>query len=134
MESKSTSPPTLPKLNTNVTQGEGLAVDNASEHAKQAPSTKLVDYFLEHVTFYRIHLAAFTIVPLVTAAIFYASHGRFPVTFIDSLFVCYSAMTVTGLATINLSTITPWQQVLLYFLMAIVSKGPINSFGRLQLQ
>ncbi|KAJ2931924.1 hypothetical protein H1R20_g5183, partial [Candolleomyces eurysporus] len=118
MERKYTSMPTLPKLNTNVPQNEALA-DSALENTKQAPSTKLLDYFLEHVTFYRIHLAAFILIPLVTSGVFYASNGRFHISFIDSLFICYSSMTVTGLSTINLSTLTPWQQVILYFLMTI---------------
>ncbi|KAJ7079638.1 potassium transporter [Mycena belliarum] len=72
-----------------------------------------------HGTFYRLHFTAFTIVPLVAAAVFYGCNGRIHISFLDSLFVCYSAMTVTGLATINLSTTTAWQQVILYILMTI---------------
>ncbi|KAJ6490216.1 potassium transporter [Mycena vitilis] len=72
-----------------------------------------------HGTFYRLHLTAFTIIPLIAAGIFYGCNGQFRVSFLDSLFMCYSAMTVTGLTTINLSTITPWQQVILYILMLI---------------
>ncbi|KAF7373247.1 Potassium transporter [Mycena sanguinolenta] len=70
-----------------------------------------------HGTFYRFHMTAFTIVPLLAAGIFYGCNGQFHVSFLDSLFVCYSAMTVTGLTTINLSTTTPWQQAILYILM-----------------
>ncbi|KAJ7468718.1 potassium transporter [Mycena latifolia] len=81
--------------------------------------TTISDLIWKHGTFYRIHFTAFTIIPLIAAAIFYGCNGRFHVSFLDSLFVCYSAMTVTGLSTINLSTITPWQQVILYILMAI---------------
>ncbi|KAJ6542799.1 potassium transporter [Mycena capillaripes] len=77
------------------------------------------DIFWTHGTFYRLHLTAFTIIPLIAAGIFYGCNGRFHVSFLDSLFVCYSAMTVTGLSTINLSTTTPWQQVILYVLMLI---------------
>lgn len=122
MEKKYSSMPALPKLNTNVTAGDAL-IDSAAEQPKVAPSRTLVDFFLEHVTFYRIHLAAFTIIPLVTSGIFYACNGRFRISYIDSLFICYSSMTVTGLSTINLSTLTPWQQAILYFLMAIVSES-----------
>ena len=39
--------------------------------------------------------------------------------YIDALFVCYSALTVTGLSTINLSTCTAFQQAILFFLMCI---------------
>lgn len=45
--------------------------------------------------------------------------GEYPVAYIDALFLTYSAMTVTGLSTVNLSTITPFQQFLLFFLMLI---------------
>ncbi|KAJ8690660.1 hypothetical protein PTI98_012069 [Pleurotus ostreatus] len=73
----------------------------------------------KEATFFRVHLLAFAIVPLVFSGIFYACNGRFPVSYLDSLFLCYSAMTVTGLSTINLSTTTAMQQALLFFLMMI---------------
>ncbi len=73
------------------------------------------------LTFYRIHLVAFVFIPLVSSGIFYGCNGRFHISFLDSLFLCYSAMTVTGLSTVNLSTLTAWQQVMLFLLMMIVS-------------
>lgn len=72
----------------------------------------------QHLNFYRIHLLVFTFTPLIFAGIFYASSTN-PIAFIDCLFLCVSAMTVTGLATINVSTSTAWQQAILFFLMAI---------------
>ena len=39
--------------------------------------------------------------------------------FIDALFLCYSALTVTGLSTVNLSTLTAFQQAILFVLMGI---------------
>lgn len=93
----------------------------------EAPSlsrrTRLLDHLLEQVTFFRVHLFAFTFIPLIFSGIFYASNGRYHVNFVDALFLCYSAMTVTGLSTVDLSTITGWQQAILYFLMTIV--GPM---------
>ncbi|KAG7087410.1 hypothetical protein E1B28_013378 [Marasmius oreades] len=86
------------------------------------PPTKLQrasQYIQKEATFFRVHLLAFTFIPLIVSGIFYASNGRFPVSYLDSLFLCYSAMTVTGLSTVNLSTVTPWQQVMLYILMLI---------------
>ncbi|PBK92420.1 TrkH-domain-containing protein [Armillaria gallica] len=71
------------------------------------------------LTFYRIHLVAFVFIPLVSSGIFYGCNGRFHISFLDSLFLCYSAMTVTGLSTVNLSTLTAWQQVMLFLLMMI---------------
>ena len=41
------------------------------------------------------------------------------IAFIDALFLCYSALTVTGLATVNLSTLTVFQQVILLVLMVV---------------
>jgi hypothetical protein len=60
-------------------------------------------------------------VPLIFSGIFYASNGRFHIQFTDTLFLCYSAMTDTGLSTVNLSTLTVWQQVILFLLMMLVS-------------
>jgi len=39
--------------------------------------------------------------------------------YIDCLFLCYSASTVTGLSTVNLSTCTGFQQALLFIQMAL---------------
>ncbi|KAJ6615355.1 cation transport protein-domain-containing protein [Mycena sp. CBHHK59/15] len=79
--------------------------------------SRISDFVWTHGTFYRAHVTAFTIIPLISAGVFYACNGQYHVSFVDSLFVCYSAMTVTGLSTINLSTVTAWQQVILYLLM-----------------
>ncbi|CAA7262705.1 unnamed protein product [Cyclocybe aegerita] len=91
--------------------------------AGQAQPTTLwgraIKYIKDEATFFRIHLAAFTFIPLIFSGIFYASNGRYHISYLDSLFLCYSAMTVTGLSTVNLSTLTTWQQVILYFLMSI---------------
>ncbi|KAL7423539.1 hypothetical protein Q5752_001119 [Cryptotrichosporon argae] len=81
------------------------------------------------LNFYKIHLAAFTFIPLVFGTFFYAANGSASgnansgdvgiqkVAFIDSLFCTYSAMTVTGLVTVNLSATHPFQQFLLFALM-----------------
>ncbi|KAF7309853.1 Potassium transporter [Mycena indigotica] len=75
------------------------------------------DFVWKHGTFFRIHATVFTIVPLIAAGVFYGCNGRYHVPFIDCLFLCYSAMTVTGLSTVNLSTTTAWQQTILFLLM-----------------
>lgn len=71
------------------------------------------------LNFYRIHVLVFVFTPLIAAAIFYASNGDVHIPFIDCLFVCVSAMTVTGLVTYNISTSTPWQQAILFILMLL---------------
>ncbi|KAF5377172.1 hypothetical protein D9615_006433 [Tricholomella constricta] len=91
--------------------------------SQQAPTFKgrlgeAWNWVYEQSTFFRLHLSAFTLIPLITSGIFYACNGRYHIPYIDCLFLCYSAMTGTGLATRNLSTLTPFQQVLLWLLMA----------------
>jgi len=93
--------------------------DNRS--SGQTMFSRITHFITQEATFFRIHLAAFTFIPVIFSCIFYASNGRFHVSFLDSMFLCYSAMTVTGLSTVNLSTITGWQQAILYILMTIVS-------------
>jgi potassium uptake Trk family protein len=75
-------------------------------------------FLAREANFYRIHVIVFTLTPLIFSGIFYASNSVY-VAYIDCLFLCVSAMTVTGLTTINISIITPWQQAILYFLMTI---------------
>lgn len=67
--------------------------------------------------FYRIHLTFFTFHPLIWSAIFWGANGEFPVSYVDALFLCFSAQTVTGLSTVNLSTVTGFQQFILFWLM-----------------
>ncbi|KAK0186193.1 potassium transporter [Armillaria mellea] len=69
------------------------------------------------LTFYRIHFTAFVFIPLLFSGIFYAFNGEFHINYLDSLFLCYSAMSLTGLSTVNLSTLSLSQQVMLYLLM-----------------
>ncbi|KAK7029888.1 potassium transporter [Favolaschia claudopus] len=91
----------------------------ATPNPRKGIFTSISDFIWKHGTFYRLHLSFFTIVPLIASGIFYGCNGRFHVSYLDSLFICYSAMTVTGLSVINLSTTTPWQQALLYILMIL---------------
>ena len=58
---------------------------------------------------------------LFFSVIFYLSNGRYKISYIDSLFNCVSAMAVCGLATVDLSSLTPWQQVILFMQMCIGS-------------
>lgn len=97
---------------------------------------RISEFIERESTFFRIHVISFTVLPLVFAAIFYASNTRFHVPFIDAMFLCYSAMTVTGeyllvsdpnnveshpgLSTVNLSAVTSWQQIILFILMGVV--------------
>ncbi|WWC60631.1 uncharacterized protein I303_103205 [Kwoniella dejecticola CBS 10117] len=74
-----------------------------------------------HLNFFRLHVLIFTFTPIVFACIFYGANGhasgnangtelgRHKVTFLDSLFVCFSAITTCGLVPINISALHPFQ-------------------------
>lgn len=81
------------------------------------PTYGLVDRL--HLNFFRIHVLWFIINPIFWSIIFYVSSGQYPVSYIDSLFLCTSAHTVTGLSTVNLSTLTGFQQAILFYLMCV---------------
>ena len=59
--------------------------------------------------------------PLISAAIFHACNTQFEIDYIDALFVCVSSMTVTGLSTLNLSTLSGFQQAIVFMHMFIGS-------------
>lgn len=62
-----------------------------------------------------------TFTPLIFSGILYACNGRYHIAYIDCLFLCVTSMTVCGLATVNLSTLTPFQQFLLFAQMCLGS-------------
>ncbi|PIL33508.1 transporter [Ganoderma sinense ZZ0214-1] len=78
-------------------------------------------YVLKHLNFYRIHLLFFTFTPLICSGILYAANTDFHVSYVDCLFNCVSAMTVCGLATVDLSGLTGFQQALLFIQMCMGS-------------
>lgn len=97
--------------------GSAAAARAEEEAARQPFFTKLTKLFLGSLNFYRIHMLAFILIPFAFSGIFYAVNTVNHVAYIDCLFVCVSAMTVTGLATINLSELNGGQQAILFFLM-----------------
>lgn len=56
------------------------------------------------------------LVPLFGSVVLWASNGEFPVKFIDALFICISGATGTGLQTVDLSSLTPFQRSVLALL------------------
>ncbi|KAI7938640.1 hypothetical protein MJO28_014219 [Puccinia striiformis f. sp. tritici] len=81
------------------------------------------------LNFYRCHLLAFMFIPFFFAIVFYLAHSSDQSeqpAFIDCLFMCHSAMTMTGLNTILLASLTRFQQALLYILMSIGSTTMIS--------
>jgi hypothetical protein len=70
--------------------------------------------------FYRIHLLYFIITIVITAAVFHgANTDGYRVTYSDSLTLCASAMTNTGLNPVNLNSLNVFQQSILFVLMAL---------------
>ncbi|KAI5982486.1 cation transport protein-domain-containing protein [Pisolithus albus] len=82
----------------------------------------------ENLNFFRVHLLFFTFTPLVASAVLYASNGKYPISYVDALFNSVSAMTVCGLSTVNLSSLTPWQQVILFLQMCFGSPVLVSWF------
>ncbi|KAK7036416.1 hypothetical protein VNI00_011613 [Paramarasmius palmivorus] len=82
-------------------------------------STRPWRFIKKHLNFYRVHILFFTFTPLFFSAIFYASNGQTHISYIDALFNCVSAIAVCGLATVDLSSLTPWQQVILFIQMCL---------------
>jgi len=78
--------------------------------------------WLPPVNYITIHYAYFISVTVASSLIFWGSSRPFgSVDYVDSLFLVTSALTTTGLATRNLSEMTTWQQVQLWFLLMIGS-------------
>ncbi|GHJ86990.1 hypothetical protein NliqN6_3392 [Naganishia liquefaciens] len=71
------------------------------------------------LNFYRVHMLYFIITPLIISGIFYGANTEYQIDYVDCLFLCVSAMTVTGLATNNLSQLNGYQQSLLFVQMVM---------------
>ncbi|WVQ97343.1 hypothetical protein IAU59_004454 [Kwoniella sp. CBS 9459] len=92
-----------------------------SHLALPSRATKVKTVVLSSLNFYRVHLITFTVIPLIMSAIMYGCNTQYHIHYIDCLFCCMSAMTVTGLATINLSTLSAVQQAIIFVQMIIGS-------------
>ncbi|KAL7414479.1 cation transport protein-domain-containing protein [Mrakia frigida] len=101
------------------TDANASSLEGEAQFDSSSPSPTLFHRLEQHLNFFRIHLIAFTIIPLFFSGIFYGANGQFRIEYIDSLFLCFSAMTVTGLTTVNLSTLTGLQQAILFCLMIL---------------
>ncbi|KDQ50869.1 hypothetical protein JAAARDRAFT_141256 [Jaapia argillacea MUCL 33604] len=93
--------------------------------ARAIKQSGVLGYLKSHLNFFRVHILFYTFTPLMFSGILYASNGRYPMTYIDALFNSVSAMTVCGLATVDLSGLTGWQQALLFIQMCLGS--PVSS-------
>ncbi|KDQ20082.1 hypothetical protein BOTBODRAFT_125633 [Botryobasidium botryosum FD-172 SS1] len=87
---------------------------------------RLWHYTYHSLNFYRIHIIFFCVTPLIFSAIFYASNGETHIKYIDALYNSVSAMTVCGLATVDLSSLTGWQQTILFIQMCLGSPVAVS--------
>ncbi|GAB1725129.1 hypothetical protein NU195Hw_g6849t1 [Hortaea werneckii] len=84
--------------------------------------------------FYRCHLAYFVVTILITSFVFHASNtsrehgnGGQKIRYVDSLFLTASAMTATGLNTVDLNVPTTYQQSILFVLMILGDLSTISA-------
>ncbi|CAI5463507.1 unnamed protein product [Closterium sp. Yama58-4] len=110
-----------------------VSTSNQPEHPENSPglwhrfkhvnSRSFLAWLRPQITFYRIHFLSFVIVDLIAALIMIAtpagSLGK--ISFIDALFNCTSALTVTGLASVRMNVFSTFDQVLLLLLMMVGS-------------
>lgn len=88
------------------------------------------------LNFYRLHMLYFIVVILVSSIIFYGeglANGSTEVNgtklrYIDALFLCCSAMTTTGLNTVNVGSLTSFQQAMLCVLLLIGNVVFVSTF------
>ena len=96
--------------------------DFAAQHPRLAGSARRLRNFLPPLNFITIHYAYFLAVTLVSSLIFWGSSDPgFSISYTDSLFLVVSAMTESGLNTVNLSQMTTWQQIILFLLIVFGS-------------
>ncbi|KAB5584765.1 cation transport protein-domain-containing protein [Coniochaeta sp. 2T2.1] len=92
--------------------------DFVDNHPRAAERLTKLRAILPPLNFITLHYAYFTVVPLIASVIFWgSSHPARSISYVDSLFLVVSAMTEAGLNTVNLSTMTTWQQVILFLLI-----------------
>lgn len=83
---------------------------------------------LLELNFYRVHIIYFLVTIVLSSIIMYGSgingnsgdaEASFKLRYIDAIFLCASAMTNTGLNTVNLNDLTGFQQSILFVLILI---------------
>lgn len=95
--------------------------DFVDDHPRAAGIVSIRKY-LPPSNFITIHYAYFIVVCLISSVIFWGSSDpAFSISYVDSLFIVISAMTEAGLNTVNLSTLTTWQQTMLFLLIMLGS-------------
>ncbi|EPE04669.1 impb mucb samb family protein [Ophiostoma piceae UAMH 11346] len=94
----------------------------AARHPRLTAVAGVARSLLPPLDFITIHYAYFIVTPLVFSLIFWGSSTpALSISYTDSLFLVVSAMTESGLNTVNLSQMTTWQQAILFLLIILGS-------------
>ncbi|KAI6350620.1 hypothetical protein MCOR25_010533 [Pyricularia grisea] len=104
--------------------------NHSKDRFTSAASRGQLRRLLPSITFVAVHYGYFVGVCLVSSLVFWASSGPGSkdgatagrpgsVPYVDSLYLVVSAMTETGLNTVNLSQLNTWQQTILFLLIVI---------------
>jgi len=100
-----------------------------ANHAKMRRIIETVKPYVPPVNFITLHYAYFISMTLLGSLIFWgASHPAKSIGWWDSMFMVMSAMTATGLNTVNVSQLTVFQQVELLVLMMMGSQVLVSYF------
>ncbi|GJP80345.1 hypothetical protein CLOP_g10558 [Closterium sp. NIES-67] len=122
-----------PRISVAEAPSTTITTDNHADHSANSPGLlhrfkhvkwrSFPAWLRNQVTFYRIHFLCFVLVDLVAALIMLASPAGSlgKISFIDALFNCTSALTVTGLASVRMNVFSTFDQVLLLLLMVMGS-------------
>lgn len=101
----------------------------AARHEKLDKIATAVKPYIPPVNFITLHYAYFIAVTIIGTLIFWgASHPAKSVGWWDSMFMVMSALTASGLNTVNLSQLTIFQQVELAVLMMLGSQVLVSYF------
>lgn len=85
--------------------------------------------WLPPCNFITLHYAYFIVTCMIASVIFWgASTPKYSVRYIDALFLVVSAMTLSGLGSINLSVINTFQQIMLFVLIMMGSAIFVSAF------
>ncbi|KAH3995180.1 hypothetical protein HBI56_173230 [Parastagonospora nodorum] len=100
-----------------------------ANHAKMRTIIETVKPYVPPINFITLHYAYFISMTLLGSLIFWgASHPAKSIGWWDSMFMVMSAMTATGLNTVNVSQLTVFQQVELVVLMMMGSQVLVSYF------
>lgn len=79
----------------------------APEGKRKTIVSYMETFALNHLNFYRVHLLAFIFVPIISAAIFYASNGETHIQFIDALYSAFPPLQIHPLLCAPAASLIP---------------------------